>query len=329
MGKLAVTALATAMALFAARAPAQDASKPDASRYPDRFVRLVSPFSPGGGTDILGRFIAQKFSDRWRNQMVVENRAGAGGNVGAASVAKADPDGYTLLVAVNSYTINPNIYRRVPFDIEKDFAPVGMVATSPFVLAVSSKLPVKTVPELIAYATAHPGQLTYGSAGVGTAPHLAGELFNLMAGTDIRHVPYQGSGPNVTGLVRGDVQLSPVSLNSIEGFITSGEVRVIAAMGAKRHPGLPDLPTVAEAALPGYEVDLWYALLAPTGTPKAIVDKVNADLKSLLDAEDTKAGLPPRGYLPAYSTPEALAETIRADLARWKDVASKVKIKID
>lgn len=319
-------ALVAVTALWAASAmPASAQAQP----YPNRVVKLVSPFAPGGGTDILGRFIAQKFSDLWKVNMIVENRAGAGGNVGAQSVAKSDPDGYTLLVAVNSHAINPNVYKKVPFDLQADFAPVGMVATSPFVLAVNATLPVKTVPELIAYAKAHPGTLNYGSAGVATAPHLAGELFNLMAGTDMRHVPYQGSGPNVTGLLRGDVQVSPISLNSIEGFTGSGQVRLLAAMGSRRHPGLPDLPTVAEAALPGYEVDLWYALLAPAGTPKDVVAKLSADLKTVLDEEDMRKGLPARGYLPAYSTPEDLADTIRKDLARWKDVTARIGLKID
>ena len=299
--------------------------------YPSRVVKLVSPFAPGGGTDILGRFVAQKYSDLWGTNMIVENRAGAGGNVGAQSVARSDPDGYTLLVAVNSHAINPNVYRKVPFDLQTDFAPVGMMATSPFVLAVNATaLPaVKSVADLIAYGKANPGMLNYGSAGIGTTVHLAGELFNLMAGTDMKHVPYQGSGPNVTGLLRGDVQVSPISLNSIEGFIAGGQVRVLAAMGSQRHPGLPDLPTVAEAALPGYEVDLWYAMLAPAATPKPIVTRLNADLKTVLAAEDVQKGLPARGYLPTYSTPEELAEVIRKDLARWKDVTARIGLKID
>lgn len=317
------TALALGLA-FAVAAPA--AAQP---AYPDRVVKLVSPFAPGGGTDILGRLVAQRFSTLWKNNMIVENRAGAGGNLGAASVAKADPDGYTLLVAVNSHAINANVYKKVPFDLVRDFAPVGKVATSPFVLVVSSSLPVKSVAELIAYAKANPGKLNYGSAGLATAPHLAGELFNLMAGTDIKHVPYQGSGPNVTGLIRGDVQVSAISLNSIEGFLEGGQVRVLAVTSAQRYSRLPDLPTVAESGLPGYEVDLWYALLAPSGTPKEMVARLSADLKTVLESDEMKTGMPPRGFLPAYSTPEELAETIRQDLARWKDVTDRIGLKID
>jgi tripartite-type tricarboxylate transporter receptor subunit TctC len=304
-------------------------SAAQAQTYPERPVRLVSPFSPGGGTDILGRFIAQKFSEIWGVNMIVENRAGAGGNMGAQSVARSDPDGYTILMAVNSHAINANVYKKIPFDLMHDFAPVGMVATSPFVLVVNATLPVRSVSELIAYAKAHPGELNYGSAGTATAPHLAGELLKLMAGIDMRHVPYQGSGPNVTGLLRGDVQLSPISLNSIEGFIAGGQVRVLAVMGSSRHPGLPDIPTVAESGLPGYGVDLWYALLAPAGTPKTIVEKLSADLKQVLDSKEMQEGLPPRGFLPAYSTPQELADTIQKDLARWKEVTDQIGLKIE
>lgn len=300
-----------------------------AQTYPERPVRLVSPFAPGGGTDILGRFIAQKFSELWGVNMIVENRPGAGGNIGAQSVAKSDPDGYTILMAVNSHAINANVYKKIPFDLMRDFAPVGMVATSPFVLVVNAALPVRSVSELIAYAKAHPGELNYGSAGTATAPHLAGELLKLMAGIDMRHVPYPGSGPNVTGLLRGDVQLSAISLNSIEGFLAGGQVRVLAVMGSSRYPHLADVPTVAESGLPGYEVDLWYALLAPTGTPKPVIAKLNADLKRVLDSKELQEGLPPRGFLPAYSTPEELAGVIQKDLSRWKDVTDRIGLKVD
>ncbi|MDQ4059533.1 MAG: tripartite tricarboxylate transporter substrate binding protein [Pseudomonadota bacterium] len=318
--------------LFAAVAGAGPAQ---AQTYPERPVRLISPFAPGGGTDILGRFIAQKFSEIWGGDkiggvnMIVENRAGASGNVGAQAVARSDPDGYTLLMAVNSHAINANIYKKIPFDLMRDFAPVGMVATSPFVLVVNSALPVRSVSELIAYAKARPGQLNYGSAGFATAPHVAGELFNLMAGIDMRHIPYQGSGPNVMGLLRNDVQLSAISLNSIEGHLAGEQVRVLAVMGSARYPGLPDVPTVAESGLPGYEVDLWYALLAPAKTPSNIVAKLNADLKRVLESKDMQEGLPPRGFLPAYSTPEELAKIIQRDLTRWKELTERVGLKVD
>ena len=299
-----------------------------AAGYPERPVRLVSPFAPGGGTDIIGRIVAQKFSEVLGGNMIVENRAGAGGNVGAQSVARSDPDGYTLLVAVNSYAINTHVYRKVPFDLKRDFTPIGTIATSPFALCVNTQIPVRTVSELLAYAKERPGQLNYGSAGLATAPHLAIELFNLATGTDMRHVPYQGSGPNVTGLVRGDVQVSAISLNSIEGFLNGGPVRAIGIMSRERQPRLPDLPAVAET-VPGFEVDLWYAMLAPRGLPPDIVATLSGGLKRVLDSPDIRDGLPSKGFLPAWSSPEDLARLIDADLARWKDVTDRIGLKID
>lgn len=300
-----------------------------AQSYPTRPVRLVSPFAPGGGTDILGRIVAQKFSGFFGGNMIVENRAGAGGNVGAQSVARAEPDGYTLLMAVNSYAINANVHRSVPFDLRRDFAPIGMVATSPFVLVVHPSLPVRTVQELVEHAKAHPGRLNYGSAGLATAPHIAGELFKLMTGTDMRHVPYQGSGPNVTGLLRGDVHVSAISLNSVEGFLGTDQMRPIAVMSRTRQPRLPDVPTVAESGLPGFEIDLWYAMLAPRDTPKEIVAKLNNDLKQALEAADLRDRLLAQGFTPVYSTPAELADIIDRDLARWKDVTERINLKMN
>ena len=300
-----------------------------AQSYPNRPVRLISPFAPGGGTDILSRIVAQKLNEFSGGNMIVENRAGAGGNVGAQSVARTDPDGYTLLMAVNSYLINANVHRSVPFDLRRDFAPIGMVATSPFVLVVHPSLPVRTVQELVGYVKARPGQVNYGSAGLATAPHLAGELFNLMTGTDMRHVSYQGSGPNVTGLLRGDVQVSAISLNSVEGFLGTDQMRLIAIMSATRHPRFPDLPTVAESGVPGFEVDLWYAMLAPRDTPQGIVAKLSADLKRALASPDLRDGMPAKGFTPAYSTPEELSRIIESDLARWKDITERINLKIN
>jgi tripartite-type tricarboxylate transporter receptor subunit TctC len=300
-----------------------------AEEYPARPVKLVSGFAPGGGTDILGRIVAQKFSELWRGNMLVENRSGASGSVGAAYAARSAADGYTLLLAPNSYTITPHVQPNPGFDILKDFAPVGMIATSPLVLAVNPKLPVRTVAELIAYAKAHPRELNQGSAGSATAPHLAGELFNLMAGTTIAHVPYRGSGPAVTAQLANEVQLSFGPLNSIEGFVREGALRVIAVLGAQRYVGLPDVPTVAESGLPDYAVDLWYALLVPAATPAPIVSRLNTDLNRVLAEEATRRSLFEKGFVTAPGTPAALAEVIRADFARWKSVTERVEIKLD
>lgn len=295
--------------------------------YPDRPVRLVSPFAPGGGTDILGRLIAQRLSELWGVNMYVENKPGAAGNIGGQVVARAEPDGYTLVIAPNSYTINPHVQKQVPFDVARDFAPVGMIATSPQMLTVNADLPVKTVAELVALAKAKPGQLNFGSAGHASSPHIGGELFNDVAGTKIVHVPYQGSGPAVTALLRNEAQMFFGPLNSVEQHVAGGRLRVIAAMAATRYPGLPDIPTIAESGFAGYDVDLWYALLAPAGTPRPLVDKLNADLKRVLDVEDFRQGLVARGFAAAHSTPEELAAIIRSDLARWKSVAERLNLK--
>ncbi len=297
-----------------------------AKDYPDRPIRLISPYAAGGGTDILGRLLAPRMGEVMGGNMIVENRAGAGGNIGAASVARAEPDGYSLLMAVNSYTINASINKSTPFDIARDFAPIGVVATSPFVLLVHPSLPVKSVADLVAYAKQNPGKLTFGSAGAATAPHLALELLKLEAGIDMAHVPYQGSGPNVTGLLRGDVQLSAISLNSIEGFLGSDQVRPIAVLSTQRINRLPDLPTMAESGLPNAGVDLWYALLAPRETPKPIIAKLSADLKRALELPGAAESMAKVGYIPAYSTPDELAKLISTDLARWAKVVEQAKL---
>jgi tripartite-type tricarboxylate transporter receptor subunit TctC len=301
-----------------------------AQKFPEKPVRLISPFAPGGGTDILGRIIAQGFTELWGTNMIVENRSGASGNIGADYVAKGVPvDGYTLLLGVNSYTINSNVQKHMPFDLVKDLAPVGMIVTSPLVLTVNEKVPAKNVAELIALVKANPGKFSHGSAGSATAPHLAGELFNIMAGTDILHVPYRGSGPVIPALLANEVQMGFGPLNSVEGFARQGQLRVIAALGAARWPGLPDVPTVAESGLPGFGVDLWYALFAPARTPMELVERLNADLRRVLEMPAVAESLTQKGFQPAASTPETLAETIRKDLARWKSVTSKVDVQID
>lgn len=297
-----------------------------ANTYPSKPIRIVSPFAPGGGTDILGRLIAPRLGEVLGGTVIVENRAGAGGNVGAQSVARGEADGYSILMAVNSYTINANINKSTPFDIAHDFAPIGVVATSPFVLIVHPSLPVKTVPELVAYAKQNPGKLNFGSAGQATAPHLAMELFRLSAGIEMTHVPYQGSGPNVTGQLRGDVQVSAISLNSIEGFLDTDQVRAIAVMSPERLARLPDVPTVAEGGLHDATVDLWYALLAPRETPKDVVARLSTELKRALALPGAAEAMTKVGYFPAYSTPEQLAKLIGDDLARWKRVVERAKL---
>lgn len=313
---------ASAAGLPAARAQVAD--------FPSRPVRLVSGFAPGGGTDILGRLIAQKFGENWRGQsMIVENRSGASGVVGATYVARAPADGYTLLLMPNSQTITQHVQQNSGFDVQRDLAPVGMIATSPLVLSVHASLPVRTVAELVAYEAANRGKLNHGSAGTATAPHLAGELFNIMAGTRMEHVPYRGSGPAVTAHVANEVGVSFSPLNSIEGFVREGRLRVLAVLGAQRFAGLPGVPTMAESGFPGYEVDLWYAMLAPAGTPAPIVQRLNADLNRVIQDPAMAAAMAQRGFIPAPGPASALGAVITADLARWKSVTDRVSIQLN
>ncbi len=320
-----IISVAFAIGIFTTVIAAQGAM---AQGFPDRPVVLVVPYPPGGGTDLLGRIIAQKFSTLWGGNMIVENRGGASGIIGAAYVAKAAPDGYTILLAPNSYTISAHV-QKMPFDLVTGFAPIGMIATSPLALAVNAALPVKNVAELVAYAKANPGKLNQGSAGSATAPHLAGELFNIMASVKIVHIPYRGTGPATAAILSNEVQVSFNPFNSIEGFVRDGRIRILAVLGSSRYAGLPDVPTVAESGLRGYEVDLWYALLAPAGTPKDVIAKLNTDLRRTLDASDIKQSLTPKGFIPAHSTPEGLADVIRNDLGRWKLVTDRVPITVD
>ena len=297
--------------------------------FPTRPVRLISGFAPGGGTDILGRLIAQKFGEIWQGSMVVENRSGASGLVGANHAARSPADGYTLLLMPNSQTITQHVQKDTGFDVERDLAPVGMIATSPLVLSVHSSLPIRSVAELVAYERANPRKLHHGSAGTATAPHLAGELFNIMASTQMEHVPYRGSGPAVTAHVANEVGVAFGPLNSIEGFVRDGRLRVLAVLGASRYEGLPEVPTMAESGYPGYEVDLWYALMAPAGTPAPVVQRINADLRRVITDPAMRAGMMQRGFIPAPGAPEALGGIIRADLARWKTVTERAAIRLD
>ena len=299
-----------------------------AQSYPDRPVRLIAAFPPGGGADILGRIMAQKFSEMWGVSMFVENKTGASGNIGTDFVAKSEPNGYTLLVSPNGLTINPNVMKDLPFDVTKDLVPIGMIATSPLVLVVKSTVPVKTLAEMIAYAKAAPGQLNFGSTGAGTSQHLAGELINLTAGIKTVHVPYRSGAAVNQALLTGDLQIGYVSYTSVEAFVKDGRFRLIATLGGSRDPTLPDLPTLAEAGLPGCEVDIWYAMFAPGKTPAPVIRQLNGDLRRILDAPGMKEFLAQRGFNSAYSTPEAMAEVIRKDLARWKQVTERINLKL-
>jgi tripartite-type tricarboxylate transporter receptor subunit TctC len=299
-----------------------------AQAFPDRPVRMVVGFAPGG-SDISGRLIGQKLSELWGQPVVVENRPGAAGNIGADAVAKAAPDGHTILLLVNSYTINTSIYRNLSWDLLRDFAPIGRYATSPMVVVVNDKMPVKNFAEFVAYAKANRGKVNYGSAGTGTAPHLAGELFAMRSGIEMMHVPYKGSAPSVTALVADEVQVSFGAMSAFDGMVKQGRLRALAVTTAARFPQLPDVPTVSESGLPGFDVDIWYGFLAPAKTPPAILKKLSDDLARVMADPDLQSKLRERGMEPAYLDSEKTGDLMKRDVARWREVTNKLKLVLE
>lgn len=294
--------------------------------YPAKPVRIIAASSPGSGVDIVTRIIAQKLSEQLGQQVIVDNRAGAGGNLGAEIAAKAPPDGYTLFMASPAHAINTGLYRRLTYDLVRDFAPVTLVTMGQYVIVVHPSLPVKSVKELIALARARPGQLNYASAGNGNATHLAGELFNKLARVNLVHVPYKGSGPALTDLIGGQVQLMFSNLVAAMPHVKSGRLRALAVAGEKRTSAAPELPTVAEAGLPGYAVISWFGVFAPAATPREIVARLNQELVRAMSAPDMHERLAGEGADPATNTPEAFAAFIKAEIAKWTRVIRDANI---
>jgi tripartite-type tricarboxylate transporter receptor subunit TctC len=294
--------------------------------YPTRAVRLVVPSSSGGGADITARIISPRLSEYLRQQVVVENRAGAGTMIGGEVVARAAPDGYTLLLAAAPLAINPAMYKKVPYDALRDFAPITQVVSLPNLLISHPSLPVKTVKELIAFARFRPGALSFASAGVGTAPHLFMELFLEMAGLKMVHVPYKGAGPGVIGVIAGHVPLMTPTIFAALGHVRDGRLRGLGVTGAKRASGAPDIPTIAEAGVPGYEASNWFGVSAPAGTPREIVNQIHSDIVRVLQQPDIKARLSIDGAEPVGSTPDEFAVYIRAETAKWAKVVRNAGI---
>ena len=286
--------------------------------YPDHTVTIVVPFPPGGTTDILARVMAEALSQRLHQSVVVDNRPGAGGNIGAARVAKAPPDGYTLVMGtVGTHAINMSLYKDTGYDNVKDFAPISRVANVPNVLVVNAAAPYRDVQQLITYAKAHPGELTFASSGNGTSIHLAGELFKTMTGVDMRHVPFRGSAPAITSLLGEHVNLMFDNLPSSFQQIKAGKLRALAVTSATRSAALPDVPTMAEAGLTGYEATSWFGLLAPAGTPPAIVKLLDDQLLVILADPGVKTKLDEQGAVPHPESPDEFARFIRAETAKW------------
>ena len=316
--RLPPVALLFAAGLAVAQAPA----------YPVKSVRLLVPSSPGGGTDILARVLAQKMSETFGQQFVVENRPGAGQVIGIEAVARSAPDGYTLLMAASAIVINEVLYAKPPYDTLRDFAPVTLGASLPNILVVHPALPVKSVRELIVLAKTRAGQLNYSSAGSGTSPHLSMELFRLMAGITLTHIPYKGSGPATVDLLAGQVQLSMPNVLTALPHIKGGKLRGLGVTSGKRATGLPDIPAIAET-LPGYEAIQWYGILAPAGTTRDIVGKLQAEIARILVLPEVKDRLAADGADAVGSRPDEFAAYIRAELAKWGKVVKTGGIKLE
>lgn len=300
-----------------------------AQNYPNRPVRIIVPFAPGGATDIVTRIVAQKLTETWGQTIVVDNRAGAGGNIGGELAAKANPDGYTLFMPSGSVmTANQHIYRKMPFNAEKDFVAVTNVASGPQIIAVHAGFAAKSVKDLIAMAKAKPGSINFGSAGFGTQTHLAAENFAYSAGINVIHVPYKGEGPALVDLVAGQINFLTPNLSAAIGFLKQGKLRALGVTSKQRAPQMPDVPAVAES-LPGFENLGWFGLVAPAGTPKAVLDKIHADTVRALQSDDIKKRFNDLGMVPVGNTPAEFARAMKEESARWAKVVKERKLQIN
>ena len=314
---LATVAAAGALSLAPLAAQAQAA-------YPSKPITIIVPFSAGGTTDILARVVGQFMSNDLGQPVVIDNRAGAGGNIGGQAAARATPDGYTIFMGtVGTHAINQSLYKKMPFDPIKDFAPLSRVAMVPNLLVANPSQPYKNVKELIAYAKANPGKINFGSSGAGSSIHLSGELFKQMAGVDMQHVPYRGSAPAVSDLLGGQINLMFDNMPSAIPHVKGGKLRPLAVTTAKRSPALPDVPTIAESGVPGYEATSWFGLLAPAGTPAPVIAKLNASILKALANPEVKKKLAEQGAEAAGEKPEQFAAFIAAETAKWGKVVKE------
>ncbi|MBB1604238.1 tripartite tricarboxylate transporter substrate binding protein [Variovorax sp. UMC13] len=317
-------ALLSVAAMAAAQAQAQ------AQGYPNKPVRLIVPYPAGGTTDIIARVAAQQLGERLKQPFVVENKGGANGAIGSAEVARSPADGYTLLMGTAStHGINSAVYKTLPYDAVKDFAPVTIVASTPNIIAVHPSVPAKNLQELLALAKAQPGKLNYGSTSLGGSPHMSAELLKMMAHVDMLHVPYKGAAPMLTDLMGGQVQVGFDNLPSTINFVRSGKVRAIAVTTAQRWPGAPEIPTVAESGVPGYEVSGWFGLLAPAGTPPAVLKTIQQAIAEAVKQPEVNKQMLDLGALPVANTPEAFAALVQADVAKWREVVKSTGVKLD
>jgi tripartite-type tricarboxylate transporter receptor subunit TctC len=317
-------AVAALLATFSGTLLAADAA------WPSKPVTLVVPFSAGGSTDVVARLVGQKLTELWGQPVVIDNRAGAGGNIGASLVAKAAPDGHTLLMASGSIlTVNPHLYRTLPFDPQKDFIAITNVASGPMVVVVPASLDVRSVKDLIAKAKAHPSGINFGSAGLGSQVHMAGENLANAAGIDLMHIPYKGEAPAYADLMGGQIQLVVGNIGAVASLVGDGRMRAIAVTGKERSSMMPDVPTVAESGLPGFENTGWFGLLAPAGTAKAIVEKIQRDTAKVLAQTEVKAKLSVQGMVPVANTPADFAKVIEEESRKWAVVVKNRKLAVE
>ena len=321
---LTLAAIATlAMLALPASAVAQ------AGTYPDKPIRFVVPYPPGGGTDVIARIVHERFQAALGQTIIIENRGGAGGSVGTDVVAKAAPDGYTVLFTLSSHTINPAIFPKLSYDTVKDFEPIGSVASLPQILVANPQFPANTVAELIALAKAKPGSLSFASVGNGSPGHLAGELFKIRTGTQMTHIPYRGGGPAVTDVMGGQVPLLWVSIPAAAQFVKTGKLKALGVSTLKRSAAFPDVPTLQEAGVAEFEVDSWYAMFVPAKTPPAIIDKLNRALNSVIADASIRDKLLAQGSEGVGGTPDALGRIVAAELPKWAKLAKDASIKAE
>ena len=308
--------------------PAAAAQGDGAKDYPNRPIRFIVPFAAGAGTDATARTLAQKLIDAWGQQVVVDNRTGAGGAIGVDLTAKAVPDGYTICLISASLSVNSAVNTKLPYDLDKDLAAISQASSLFYSVYVNPGVPAKTIKELIAHARANPGKLNFGSSGTGTLQHFSGELFNHMAGTRMIHVPYKGTAAVIPAMLAGDVQVGFGTLFGVRPHLPTGRLRALAITAGKRSPAVPELPTVAEAGLPGYEVDQWYGVIASSRVPGPILRKLNAAIVEALKAPDVEKRFAADGSTPVGSTPEQFQKHIRSEIAKWRKLVKEAKLEL-
>lgn len=319
-----------AIAITIAAALGQTTGDTHAQSWPAKPIRLVVPFAAGGALDVVARIVGQKISESWSRQVIIENRLGAGGNIGAEFVAKSAPDGYTLLMSsVTTQAINMSLLAKPPYDFERDYAPASMVASAPLTLMIHPALPAKSVREFIAIARARPRELNYFSSGVGTGTHLAAEIFDQMAGIRTTHVPYKGAGQAISDLLAGQMQFAFTTIQIALPHLETGKLRVLGIGSTQRFPRMPNLPTIAESGVSGYEAEQWYGVIAPRGTPTAIVSKLSGELRQIVANTEIRERLLSLGIVPTSSSPEAFAAIIKENIARFTKVIKTLDLKVE